>query len=93
MSERPRKCHSCMADGEGDDLHASQVFLECREEGSVLRGIGLECGLASEISTESGIDDDERAELLVEGGRVRGGGVGYPPGIDQARRCTMSGGV
>jgi hypothetical protein len=82
-----------VADWEGDELHASPLFLECREEGSVLRGYGLEFGVASEISTVSDFDDDEVAELRVEGGRVRGGGVGYPPGIDQVRRCTMSDGV
>jgi hypothetical protein len=69
------------------------MFPECREEGSVLRGLGLEFGLASEVSTKSDFDDDEGAELLVEGCRVRGGGVEYPPGINQVRRCTMSGGV
>ena len=93
MSERSRECHSCVADGEGDELHASPVFLECREEGSALRGLGLEFGVAADISTESDFDDDEGAELLVEGGQVRGGGVGYPPGIDQVRCCTMPGGV
>jgi hypothetical protein len=63
-----------MADREGDELYASLVFSEGREEGSVLLGIGLEFGLAAKITTESdSFDDDERAVHLVEGGRVQGG--------------------
>ena len=51
VSECPRKCHSYMAYEEGDELHASPMFREGREEGSVLRGLGLEFGFASKIST------------------------------------------
>ena len=61
MSECPRKSHSCVAHGDGDELHAVPVFREGREEGSVLRGLSLEFGFASEISTESDFDDDESA--------------------------------
>ena len=62
-----------MADGEGDELYASPVFSEGREEGGILLGLGLEFGLAAKIKTESDFDDDERAMHLVEGGRVREG--------------------
>ena len=61
--------------------------------GGVLRGLGFKFGVAAEISAKSDLDDDESAEALVEGGRVRGGGVRYPSGVDKIRRCSMSSGV
>ncbi len=71
----------------------SPVFLEGRDEWGVLRGFGIELGVASEVPVKSDFDDDESAEALVEGGRVRGGGVGSPSGVYKVRRCSMSGGV
>jgi hypothetical protein len=71
----------------------SLVSLEGRNEGGVLRCLGFELGVATEVPAKSDFDDDEGAEALVEGGRVRGGGVRYPSGVYKVRRCSMSGGV
>ena len=78
--ERPRERHSCVVYWKGDEFHMSPVFLEGRDERGVLRGVGFELGVAAEVPAESDFDDDEGAEALVEGGRVRGGGVRYPSG-------------
>ncbi len=78
---------------EGDELHLSPMSLEGRDEGGVLRGLGFVLGVASEVPAESDFDDDEGAEALVEGDRVRGGGFGYPSSVDETRRCSMSSGV
>ncbi len=71
----------------------SPVSLEGRDEGGVLRGLGFELGVASKVPTISDFADDEGAEALVDGGRVRGGGVRYPYGVDKVRRSSMSRGV
>ncbi len=71
----------------------SPVSLEGRDEGGVLRGFGFELGVAAEVPAKSDFDDDEGAEALVKGGRVRGGGARYPYGVYKIRRCSMSGGV
>jgi hypothetical protein len=76
-----------------DELHMSPVSLEGRDERRVLRGLGFELGVVVEVPAKSDFDDDEGAEALVEGGRVRGGGVKYPSSVDKVRRCSMSGGV
>ena len=93
MGQRPRERHSCVAYRKGDELHMSPMSLEGRDEGGVLRGLGFELGVAAEVPAKSDFDDDESAEALVEGGRVRGGGVRYPSGVDKIRRCSMSSGV
>ena len=61
--------------------------------GGVLRGLGFELGVAAKVPAESYFDDDEGAYALVEGGRVRGGGIRYPSSVDKVRRCSMSSGV
>ena len=93
LCERPRERHSCMAYQKGDELHMSPMSLEGRDEGVLLRCLGFELGVASKVPAKSDFDDDESAEALVEGGRVRGGGVKYPSGVYKVRRCSMSGGV
>jgi len=70
-----------------------QCLLRAAMRGGVLRGLGFELGVASKVPAISDFDDDEGAEALVEGGRVRGGGVKYPSGVDKVRRCSMSNGV
>ncbi len=71
-----------MAYREGDEFYISPVSLEGRDEGGVLRGLGFEFGVAAEVPAKSDMDDDEGAKARVEGGRVRGGGVRYPSGVD-----------
>ena len=61
--------------------------------GGVLRGLGFELGVTPEVPAKSDFNDDEGAKALVEGGRVRGGGVRYPSGVDKIWRCSMSSGV
>jgi hypothetical protein len=77
----------------GDEFHSSPVSLECRDERGVLRGLGFALCVAAEVPAESYLDDDEGAEALVEGGRVRVRGVRYPSSVYKARRCSMFCGV
>ena len=93
LCQRPSERHSCVAYREGDELHMSPMSLEGRDEGGVLRGLGFVLGVAAEVPAKSDFDDDEGAEALVEGVRVRGGGIKYPSGVDEIRRCSMSSGV
>jgi hypothetical protein len=82
-----------VSDGEGDEFDPSLVSPEGREEGGILRGLSFELGVAAEVPAKSNFDNDEDAVALVEGCRVRVGGVGYPSGVNEVRRCSMSGGV
>ncbi len=94
LEERLSVCHSRVAYWKGDEFHMSPVFLEGRDKRGVLRG--LASSLVSQPRSRQNpisMNDDEGAEALVEGGRVRGGGVGYPSGVYKVRRCSMSGGV
>ena len=59
-----------MADGDGHKLHPSLIFSEVRDKGGVLLGLFVELNVATEVSTESDLDDDESALHFVEGGRV-----------------------
>jgi len=69
------------------------MFPEFRDEGDVLVGLGFAFLFTSQVPTESDLDNDESAKLLVEGCRIWGGGVGYPPGIDEARWCAVTSGM
>ena len=93
VCQRPCERHSCVAYRENDELHMSPMSLEGRDEGGVLRGLGFVLGVAAEVPAESDFDDDEDAEALVEGGRVRGGGIKCPSCVDEIWRCSMSRGV
>ncbi len=69
LGQRPCERHACVAYREGDELHMPPVSLEGRDEMGVLRGLGFEFGVTSEVPAISDLDDDEGAEALVEGGR------------------------
>jgi hypothetical protein len=91
--EGRRESHACKSDGEGDKLYYSPVFLEGRDEGDVLVGLGFEFVFTSQVPTKSDLDDNESADFLVEGGRIWGGGVGYPPGVNEVRCCVVTSGM
>ena len=64
-----------MADGKGNEVHPSLVFVEDRQEGRVFLGLLLELNVAAEVHAEADLDDDEGALFLVKGGQVGGGGI------------------
>jgi hypothetical protein len=80
-----------VSDGEGDKLDGPPVFLELRDEGDVLVGLGFAFFFTSQVPTESDLDDDESAKFLVEGCRIWGRGVRYPPGVYEVRGCSVTG--
>ena len=80
-----------MSYGESDKLYCPPMFPELPDEVDVLGGLGLAFFITSQIPAESDLNDDESAEFLVEGCRVRGGGVGYSPGVYEVRGCAVSG--
>ncbi len=47
-----------MSDGEGYEFHCSPVFLEGRDEGDVLVGLGFEFVFTSQLPTKSDLDDN-----------------------------------
>ena len=53
LCERPRERHSCVTCRKDDELHMSPVSLEGRDKGGVLRGLGLELGVAAEVTAKS----------------------------------------
>jgi hypothetical protein len=91
--EGRRECRAYMSNGEGSKLHRSPVFLEGRDERDVLVGLGFEFVFTSQVPTKSDLDDNVSAKFLVEGGRVREGGVGYPLGVNKLRRCAVTIGI
>jgi hypothetical protein len=93
VAEGRRECRACMSNGEGDELYCFLVFLEGRDEGGILVGLGFEFVFTTQVPTESDLDDNESAEFLVEVGRIWGGGVGYPPGVNEVRRCAVTNGM
>ena len=80
-----------MSDVESDKLYCPPMFPELHDEVDVLVDLGLSFLFTSQIPAESDLNDDESAEFLVEGCRVRGGGVGYAPGVYKVRGCAVSG--
>ena len=84
---------SCVSDGESDKLYSPPMFLELPDEVDVLVGLGLAFFFTSQVPAESDLDDDESAKFLVEGCRVWGGGVGYPPGVYEVRGCALASGM
>ncbi len=55
------KLDACESDWEGDELHISLVFLEDRNEGGIFLGLLRKFDVASEVSEEAELDDDEGA--------------------------------
>ncbi len=56
-----------MSYGEGDKHYCPPVFLEFRDEGDVLVGLGFAFFFTSQVPTESDLDDDESAWFLGSG--------------------------
>ena len=81
LRECPCERHACVSYGKGDKFHSSPLPLECRDEGSIFRGLGFAFCVAAEVPAKSYFDDDECAEALVEGGRVRVWGVRYSSSV------------
>jgi hypothetical protein len=79
-----------MTDGEGDKQNCPPMLLEFRGEGDVFVGLGFAFFFTFKVATESDLDDDEGAKFLVEGRRIWGGGVGYPPGVYEVRSCAVT---
>ena len=77
-------CERCtrVSDGDGDEFHPSQILLEGRGEGGVLLGILRVFLVASEVSGEPNLYEDEVAYIFDEVGlagvgRVRGRSGAY----------------
>jgi hypothetical protein len=66
VAEGRRECRAYMSDGEGDELYCSPVFLEGRDEGDVLVGLGFEFVFTPQVPSKSDLDDNENADFLVE---------------------------
>ena len=80
-----------MTDREGYELHPSPVFPEGHDEGGALLGLLVKLNVATEVSAEADLDEDEGALLSVEGGRVGRWSVWDPSFVDEVRCCAMSG--
>ena len=82
-----------VADRDCHEFHLSQYLFEGGDEWGVLGDLLLEPLVASKVLAKSDLDDNEGAELLVVGGRVRGGGVRYAARVDEVRCCSVAGKV
>ncbi len=79
-----------MADRNGHELHLAPHFLEGVDKRGVLGGLLLLPPVATEVSAEEYLAEDEVALLPVEGGRVRLGAVRDSSGVDEVGGCSMS---
>ena len=59
--EGPCKCGARVSDGDGDEFHPSAVFLEGRDDGVVLLCLLCLLLVASEVSREPNINENEGA--------------------------------
>ncbi len=74
----------------GHELHLAPYFLEGVDKGGVLGGLLALPLVATEVSAEDDLAEEEVAFLPVEGGRVRLGAVRDSSGVDEVGGCSMS---
>ncbi len=79
-----------MPDGDGHKLHSPSVFLEGRDEGMVLLGLLRVCLVASEVSGEPNLNENEGAQLFVEVGASVVRCVRDSSGVDEVRGCAVT---
>jgi len=84
-------CKRCVrvSDGDGDEFHPPPKFPDGRDEG-LLIGLLFVFLVASEISGESNLHENECAEFLVEGGQVGVGCVRDASSVCEVQRCAMA---
>ena len=78
-----------MADRNGHELHLAPHFLEGVDQWGVLGGLLSLPLVASEVSAEDDLGEEEVALLPVEGGQVRLGAVRDSSGVDEVGGCSM----
>ncbi len=79
-----------MADRNGHELHLAPYFLEGVDKWGVLGGLLALPLVATKVSTEDDLAEEEVALLPVEGGRVRLEAVRDSSGVDEVGGCSMS---
>ncbi len=79
-----------MADRNGHELHLAPHCLEGVDQWGVLGGLLLLPLVATEVSAEDDLDEEEVALLPLEGGQVRLGVVWDSSGVDEVGGCTVS---
>ena len=63
-----------MADGEDDKLHSPPIFSEGHDEAGVIFGLLRDRVFVAEVYARADLDENDGALLLIERGRVGGGG-------------------
>ena len=79
-----------VANGDGHENHLSPHFLECVDEGDVLGGLFLTSLVATEVSAEEHLVEEEVAVLPVECLRVWVWSVRDSTGVDEVGGCAVS---
>ena len=80
----------CVADGDADELDASQISSEGAEDGVVLLGLLGELVVATEVPTKADLEEDKGAVLAVKGVEVRSGIGWHYSGVDDVRSGSHS---
>ncbi len=81
---------ACMTDRNGHELHLAPHFLEGGDKWGVLGGLLALPLVATEVSPEDDLAEEEVALLSVKGGRVRLGAVRDSSGVDEVGGCSLS---
>ena len=85
-------CKRCtrVSDLDGDKFPPRPIFPVGRDEGGVLLGLLCVFLVASEISDESNLRENECAEFFVEGGQAGVGCVRDASDVYEFRRCAVA---
>ena len=85
-------CERCtrVSDEDGDEFHPHPILLEGQDEGGVLIGLFRMFLVASEVSGEPNLYEDEDACLFVEVGLAGVGRVRDPSRLYEVWRCAVA---
>ena len=90
MVEIPYKRCTCVSDGDSDEFHLPPLLLEGRDEGGYLLGLLRVFLVASEISGETNLYENEGAYIFAEIGPARVERVRDSSSVYEVRRCAVA---
>ena len=85
-----REGGASVTDGDGHEFYLTPHCFQSYDEWGVLGRLLLKPLIASEVTAESDLDEDEVAFHAVEIARVRRRGVWHSPGVDEVGGRAVS---